>query len=86
MTTDLDLRRDYKELIQQCLAILSPGGSIWFSSNARSFKADDWDKAFITPKFPELQIRDMTEELRDEDFRGKKVPFCISVKMLAQRH
>jgi 23S rRNA G2069 N7-methylase RlmK/C1962 C5-methylase RlmI len=76
---DLDIRRDYKELIQQCLAILSPGGSIWFSSNARSFHPGDWDKAFITPKFPELKIRNMDEELRDEDFKGKKTPFCLVI-------
>jgi 23S rRNA G2069 N7-methylase RlmK/C1962 C5-methylase RlmI len=72
MKADLDIRRDYKALIRQCLAILSPGGSIWFSSNARGFKADDWDN----PQFPKLEIKNMDEELRDEDFKEKKIPFC----------
>jgi 23S rRNA G2069 N7-methylase RlmK/C1962 C5-methylase RlmI len=87
MKTDLDICRDYKELIQQCLAILSPGGSIWFSSNARSFKSNAWDIDFMNPQFPELEIKNMTEELRDEDFKGKKIPFCrIISKNIEKNH
>jgi 23S rRNA (cytosine1962-C5)-methyltransferase len=79
MTTDLDIRRDYKELIQKCLSILSPRGSIWFSSNARSFCPDDWEKAFITQKFPKLETKNMDEDFRDEDFKGRKVPICLVI-------
>ncbi|MCL2834940.1 MAG: class I SAM-dependent methyltransferase [Treponema sp.] len=67
MNDDLDIRRDYRELIDQCLAILSPQGNLWFSTNARGFK-------FETDEFSDYQIQKI--DLTDEDFIGKKIPQC----------
>jgi len=67
---DFDLKRDYVSLLAKCLALLSPGGKLWFSANARSFKASagDLEKALG------VKVVDITDKVADEDFRGKKGP------------
>jgi 23S rRNA G2069 N7-methylase RlmK/C1962 C5-methylase RlmI len=73
MDRTLDLRRDHRELIEGCLALLAPGGRLWFSVNARGFKLAARD-------FPGLELIDMTEKLRDEDFRNRRIPVCYVFK------
>lgn len=68
----LDIRRDYRELVRGCLGLLAPGGKLFVSVNARSFKLD-------RDAFPGMEITDLTEKLRDEDFREKRVPVCWSL-------
>ncbi|AEF86812.1 conserved hypothetical protein [Treponema primitia ZAS-2] len=63
----LDLRRDHGTLITSCLKLLSPGGTLWFSANTRSFNLENAD-------FPGIKIEDIREKIRDEDFRGKRLP------------
>ncbi|MDR2785644.1 MAG: class I SAM-dependent methyltransferase [Treponema sp.] len=65
----LDIRRDYRELVSLCLDLLAPGGNLFISVNARSFKLEG-------DAFPGMEITDLTESLRDEDFRGKRIPAC----------
>jgi 23S rRNA G2069 N7-methylase RlmK/C1962 C5-methylase RlmI len=67
MDRSLDIRRDHRELIEGCLALLAPGGSLWLSVNARGFRLAEGD-------FPGLELRDITEKLRDEDFRNRRIP------------
>jgi len=58
----LDIQRDHAELIRHCLALLAPGGVLYFSSNRRGFKLD--------PALAELaQIDDITAQTLDEDFK-----------------
>jgi 23S rRNA G2069 N7-methylase RlmK/C1962 C5-methylase RlmI len=68
----LDIRRDYRELTGLCLDLLAPGGKLIISVNARSFKLDE-------DAFPGVKLTDLTEKLRDEDFRGKRIPACYVV-------
>jgi len=72
---DFDLNRDYEELLADCLALLAPGGKVWFSANARSFKtgAVDMEMA-LADRFPGIKVSDCTSQLEDEDFKGKKIP------------
>ncbi|MDR2517682.1 MAG: class I SAM-dependent methyltransferase [Spirochaetaceae bacterium] len=70
MTGTLDIRRDHREIIGACLELLAPGGVLYFSVNARSFRLDGGD-------WPAARVRDITGQFRDEDFRGKKVPACF---------
>jgi 23S rRNA G2069 N7-methylase RlmK/C1962 C5-methylase RlmI len=65
----LDIRRDYRELAGLCLDLLASKGSLFFSINARSFR-------FERDAFPGVEATDLAEKLRDEDFRGKRVPAC----------
>jgi 23S rRNA G2069 N7-methylase RlmK/C1962 C5-methylase RlmI len=69
MDRTLDIRRDQRELIEGCLALLAPGGRLWLSVNARGFKLAERD-------FPGTGLTDMTEKLRDEDFRNRRIPVC----------
>jgi 23S rRNA G2069 N7-methylase RlmK/C1962 C5-methylase RlmI len=69
MDRTLDVRRDHRELIEGCLALLAPGGRLWISVNARGFKLTGQD-------FPGLAFKDTTEKLRDEDFRDRRIPAC----------
>ena len=69
MTGSLDLRRDYRELIGNCLSLLSPGGSLWFSSGAKGLRLESGD-------FPGCVITDIGKDLADEDFRERRTPRC----------
>jgi 23S rRNA G2069 N7-methylase RlmK/C1962 C5-methylase RlmI len=69
----LDLRRDHPALISRCLGLLERGGALWFSANPRQFRLD---RGYFEGAFPGLEIRELGEELRDEDFRGKRLPRC----------
>jgi 23S rRNA G2069 N7-methylase RlmK/C1962 C5-methylase RlmI len=73
MEGTLDIRRDQGPLLEQCLARLSPGGTLIFSVNMRGFKLDPGIPRGGAPV-------DLTERLRDEDFRGRKIPACYLFK------
>ena len=72
MTGTLDINRDYRELIQKCLALLNPGGTLLFSSNAKGF-------SLVPEDFPGLLVKDIKAELMDEDFKGKRIPACYTL-------
>ncbi|MDR2445673.1 MAG: class I SAM-dependent methyltransferase [Treponema sp.] len=70
MFSDFDVNRDYQSLIATCLSLLNPGGALYFSTNARRFTLAG---ELLENRFT---FRDITEQARDDDFRGKKVPGC----------
>lgn len=74
MAGTLDVRRDYVELISSSLAVLAPGGKLWFSTNARGFKLD-------ADEFPTARITDMRERMVDEDFRGRTLRSCYTFEL-----
>jgi 23S rRNA G2069 N7-methylase RlmK/C1962 C5-methylase RlmI len=71
MAGALDLKRDHRSLIDRCLALLSPGGRLIFSANAKGLALNPED-------FPGTPLEDMREALRDEDFVGKRIPAVYS--------
>jgi 23S rRNA G2069 N7-methylase RlmK/C1962 C5-methylase RlmI len=75
MAATLDIRRDHRELITRTLGLLNPGGSLWFSANARRFRLETGD-------FPGANVQNITEQIRDEDFKGKKLPVCYKFTLL----
>jgi 23S rRNA G2069 N7-methylase RlmK/C1962 C5-methylase RlmI len=66
MTGALDIKRDHRELISRCLALLEPGGILWFSA-ARRIRLESGD-------FPGFTLRERGEKTGDEDFRGRVLP------------
>jgi 23S rRNA G2069 N7-methylase RlmK/C1962 C5-methylase RlmI len=72
MRDTLDLERDHLELIRKGLSLLSPGGTLWFSTNAKGIRLDAGD-------FPGIELKSMAKELVDEDFRGKSMPVCYAL-------
>ncbi len=65
----LDVQRDHVQLINGTLALLRPGGVLYFSSGFRRFKLDD---ASIRTR----TIDDITEQTTPEDFRGQRPHRC----------
>lgn len=67
MLGELDVQRDHPELIRGCLALLEPGGALYFSTNERGF---------------ELRLGDLdgVEEITDRtvppDYVGKRPHRC----------
>ncbi len=59
----LDVQRDHPWLIRQCLALLSPGGDLYFSTNLRSFELDPLvqEKA----RFDEISAKTVPDDFRD---------------------
>jgi 23S rRNA (guanine2445-N2)-methyltransferase / 23S rRNA (guanine2069-N7)-methyltransferase len=58
----LDIQRDHAALLRQCLALLAPGGALYFSNNRRGFKLDPALAA-------EFTVQDLTAQTLDEDFK-----------------
>ncbi|MCL1929273.1 MAG: class I SAM-dependent methyltransferase [Treponema sp.] len=75
MYKDFDLKRDHPALIADCFKLLNPGGKIYFSANVKGFKLKNHQSPSI-PAYSEdnISITDITEQLRDEDFKGKSIP------------
>jgi 23S rRNA G2069 N7-methylase RlmK/C1962 C5-methylase RlmI len=69
MESTLDINLYHQALIGQALKLLSPGGQLWFSTNARHFHLESGD-------FPGTEIKDMEQAITDEDFAGKRIPKC----------
>lgn len=59
----LDVARHWPELVKACLSVLDPGGTVLFSTNARSLKLDP-------ALLPGALIVDISEKTIPEDFRG----------------
>lgn len=62
---DLDTKRDWPILCKNCLALLKSGGSLYFSTNAKTLKFD-------SARLPGARCSDITEQTIDEDFKQKK--------------
>jgi len=72
---DFDLAKDYPALLANCLALLSPGGKLRFSSGSKSFKpgAEELEMT-LNGQFPGLKAVDISEKTVDEDFKDRKTP------------
>jgi 23S rRNA (guanine2445-N2)-methyltransferase / 23S rRNA (guanine2069-N7)-methyltransferase len=58
----LDIQRDHAELIQAALKLLAPAGTLYFSTNRRSFKFDAAAAAGA-------QVKEITGQTLEEDFK-----------------
>lgn len=68
----LDVNRDWPELCRMSLALLSPGGVLYFSTNSRTLKFDP-DLVGGAATRPGTVIEDITESSIPEDFRNRKI-------------
>lgn len=72
-TTTLDINRDWAELVNLCIAHLTPEGTLFFSTNSRRLAFDD--------KLLKNAISiDITEKTIPEDFRNQKIHRCWEIK------
>ena len=72
-TTDvLDINRDWPQLVKDCLNILAPGGTLYFSTNSERIK---FDIKKIPPKTAagfDFSCTEITAQTIPFDFEGKK--------------
>jgi 23S rRNA (cytosine1962-C5)-methyltransferase len=69
----LDVQRDHAELINQCLKILSPGGTLIFSTNSRNFE-------LAASEIAGERIKDITKMTTPFDFAGKLRRQCFLIE------
>ncbi|MDP9140266.1 MAG: bifunctional 23S rRNA (guanine(2069)-N(7))-methyltransferase RlmK/23S rRNA (guanine(2445)-N(2))-methyltransferase RlmL [Pseudomonadota bacterium] len=67
MEGTLDIQRDHGELVRHCMALLAPGGTLYFSTNRRGFKLDA-ELADVAA------IEDITLQTLGEDFKRPPPP------------
>ena len=73
MAAAFDIQRDYLQLIEQALDLLSPSGVLYFSTNFRRFVMD-------STALSGYQISDITAASIDQDFaRHLKIHYCWSI-------
>ena len=65
----LDVQRDHPWMIRQCLALLAPGGEMFFSTNLRSFELDP----LIQQR---AQFVEISAKTVPEDFRDRRIHRC----------
>lgn len=58
----LDTQRDHVELLRNCLTLLAPGGTLYFSTNRQRFKFD-------FDAFADVEVQDLTTQTLDEDYK-----------------
>jgi 23S rRNA (cytosine1962-C5)-methyltransferase len=71
-TDTLDINRDWIELCRTCLALLAPGGILYFSTNSRSLKFDP-DLIGGAAAREDTVITDLSAWSVPEDFRNKNI-------------
>jgi len=72
----LDVQRDHVWLIDYAMALLAPGGTLYFSNNLRSFVLDE-------RLAEDYHIRDISAQSVPEDFRNRKIHQCYQLKKKA---
>ena len=75
-TNMLDINRDWPQLVKDCLNILAPGGTLYFSTNSERIK---FDIKKIPPKTAagfDFDCTEITEQTIPQDFAGKKPHKC----------
>ncbi len=68
----LDINRDWPALCRSCLALLSPGGILYFSTNSRSLKFDP-DLIGGAATRDSTVIQDLSDFSVPEDFRNRNI-------------
>lgn len=74
MRGDFDINRDHETVIEKSLKLLKDTGKLYFSTNARRFHLSDHLIESCEEKG--FSYKNITEQLRDEDFSSKKIPDC----------
>ncbi len=67
-----DIQTDYIFLIKKALGLLSEGGTIFFSTNSRTFELDQ-------KQFEGCTIRDITKQTIPIDFHNQKIHRCWKI-------
>jgi 23S rRNA (cytosine1962-C5)-methyltransferase len=69
----LDIQKDHVKLINQCMAALRPGGTLYFSTNYRKFILDK-------ESIQAAQIKDITRKTTPFDFENRLHRYCFYIE------
>jgi 23S rRNA (cytosine1962-C5)-methyltransferase len=70
MREELDTQRDHVALLNQVIYATRPGGTIYFSTNYRSFKLDE-------ANIKGVEIEEISQRTIPQDFKNKKIHRCF---------
>jgi 23S rRNA G2069 N7-methylase RlmK/C1962 C5-methylase RlmI len=70
---DFDVNEDWPELLRACLAVLSPGGILYFSTNSRKLR---WSGEAADAVAGAGNWRDISASTLPRDFRDAKIHRC----------
>lgn len=77
MEDDFEVEKDQIQLVQNCLRLLNPGGTLYFSNNKRKFKLD--------PAILDMaSVLDITNKTIPLDFRDHKIHHCYKITHLSK--
>ena len=74
-----DIQKDYIFLISKALSLLSPDGTLFFSTNSRDF---DFDESC----FSSCSILDISKKTIPIDFHNQKIHRCWKIEKAPFRH
>jgi 23S rRNA (cytosine1962-C5)-methyltransferase len=69
----LDIQKDHVFLVNQCIELLQPGGTLYFSTNYRQFLLDN-------EKIHTKSIQDITKPTTPFDFEGRFSRYCFRIE------
>lgn len=73
MREELDTQRDHVALLNQVIFATRPGGTIYFSTNYRSFKLDE-------ANIKGVEIEEISQRTIPQDFKNKKIHRCFRMQ------
>jgi 23S rRNA G2069 N7-methylase RlmK/C1962 C5-methylase RlmI len=75
-----DIKKDYPLLLAKCLRLLRNDGILFFCVNERSFNIKTEDiQDTLNGESGGIIVKDMSARIRDEDFKGRKIPRCYEI-------
>ena len=75
-TTTLDINRDWPRLVSDCLTLLKPNGTLYFSTNSRRLRFDSLLIPEKTQSGANVTVMDITAQSLPEDYKGTKNRRC----------
>lgn len=75
-TNILDINKDWPQLVKDCLNILNPDGTLYFSTNSERLKFDVTQLPPVTISGAKIECKDVTSETIPNDYAGSKPHRC----------
>jgi 23S rRNA (cytosine1962-C5)-methyltransferase len=72
MDDDFEVEEDQIEIVSECMRLLNPNGTLYFSNNKRKFKLDESLKE-------KYNIINITEKTIPMDFHDQKIHHCFKI-------
>ncbi|MCB0369057.1 MAG: hypothetical protein KDD45_06275, partial [Bdellovibrionales bacterium] len=68
-----EVEKDQVQLVENCMALLKPSGTLYFSNNKRKFKID-------TQLEEKFSVKNITADTIPIDFHDQKIHHCFEIR------